>query len=788
MLQLAIKDRKDKINLDQSRITIGRDGGNNVVLEADDVSGYHAEIHCESGGIYVVDLGSSNGTSVNGKRLTKRHKLSAWERVAFASVEAEVIDTEGRRPTQVVRAIGQEAPSPGGGAWRLVGKQNTFEISGRHVFGRDAGCDFTVASSTVSGRHARLELRDGRLTVTDLGSTNGTFVNGERTRQQVLNAGDEVKFDVESFRVEGPADPGRTTLRPAAGDGGTRARPAVGASGTKVVPTPTGRLEVVSGMDAKSFGLTKAKCMIGRAAGSDVRLPIDSVSARHAQLEKNEEGWRLTDLQSTNGTFVNDHRVDTADLKTGDRVRFGEVQVRFTADSPAPPQRSGTVVVPAPSDATFMDFTRRVPAWGYGAAAFVVVAVVAGALLLRDELGGGDPEAAPLQASQLWTVAVAGGGVIATPALGNINDDDFLDVVIPDQRGFVTAVDGEEGKVIYRQEVAEGIVASASMGRVTGEGPPEAVVATASGVVHAIGDDGQVLWTSDGDLELGQIVNKPLLADVDGDGLDDVIVPTTNQGLMALDGNRGWRLWDTGDMTEGVVVGSPVAADVNDDGTMDIVAATDQGQVLAVSASGGEVWQLWSTELANGVEYASPAVLDIGDRMLVVVAAGEVVALDGGSGRVAWRSLGGQTFVASPLALDGNNDGIDDVLAVTSGGDAYLLSGQFGEDLSSGNVGAEVRATAALHDLNGDGVPEPFLLTSGCDLLVLDISRMRARLTVEAQGQMTCFASPVLGDLDRDGFLDAVVATETGAVTAYSFNRRVPEGGIIWGEFLGGSR
>ena len=114
MLQLAIKDRNQNVNLDQSRITIGREGANTVVLEAGDVSGYHAEIHCESGAVYLVDLGSSNGTSVNGKKINQRQKLAAWDRVAFGSVEAEVIDTEGRRPTQMFRAVGQAEASAAG--------------------------------------------------------------------------------------------------------------------------------------------------------------------------------------------------------------------------------------------------------------------------------------------------------------------------------------------------------------------------------------------------------------------------------------------------------------------------------------------------------------------------------------------------------------------------------------------------------------------------------------------------------------------------------------------------
>ena len=444
MLQLAIKDRNETINLDRSRITIGREGGNTVVLNANDVSGYHAEIHCEPGGVYLVDLGSTNGTFVNGKRIYVRQKLAAWDRVAFGAVQTELIDTAGRRPTRVLGARGQERSSAGREPWRLVGQRGGFEIFGRHVIGRDAGCDFTVSSNSVSRRHARLELRAGRLVVTDLGSANGTFVNGQRVRERVLRVGDEVRFDKESFHIEGPVDPGRTSGRPPGGDA-TRVRGGIDAAGTTVVSKGSSRLEVVAGMEAKSFGLTKAKYVVGRAAGNDIQLPEDSVSSRHAQLEKTGGSWRLTDLQSTNGTFVNGRRIDSVELKPGDRIRFGDVGVKFSEDAPQQALRSGRAVIPGTRvmprssdttptpqppqqphrpvrtampirpNTTRAETTRGFPAWGFAVAAMVLLSVGAGIFLLSrlDSLDS------TLQVSRLWTLESAeGGGVIAKTALG----------------------------------------------------------------------------------------------------------------------------------------------------------------------------------------------------------------------------------------------------------------------------------------------------------------------------------------------------------------------------------
>jgi pSer/pThr/pTyr-binding forkhead associated (FHA) protein len=67
------------------------------------------------------------------------------------------------------------------------------------VIGRLPECDVVLADSNVSRRHAELRRKDDGVFVIDLGSTNGTKVNGTRVREQLLSSGDEV--DVGSTRL-----------------------------------------------------------------------------------------------------------------------------------------------------------------------------------------------------------------------------------------------------------------------------------------------------------------------------------------------------------------------------------------------------------------------------------------------------------------------------------------------------------------------------------------------------------------------------------------------------------
>lgn len=73
------------------------------------------------------------------------------------------------------------------------------------VVGRDDGLDLSLAGeSTVSRRHAEIVRSGGALSVRDLGSTNGTFVNGIRIEAETpLTLGDTVQFGSVRFRVEG---------------------------------------------------------------------------------------------------------------------------------------------------------------------------------------------------------------------------------------------------------------------------------------------------------------------------------------------------------------------------------------------------------------------------------------------------------------------------------------------------------------------------------------------------------------------------------------------------------
>ena len=90
------------------------------------------------------------------------------------------------------------------------------------------------------------------------------------------------------------------------------------------------RLKLLSGALAGHVYIVGGKvARMGRALDNDVVIEASDVSRHHAQLEAVAGGYRIVDLDSTNGTFVNGRRVSEQTLATGDTLRLGVTEISF---------------------------------------------------------------------------------------------------------------------------------------------------------------------------------------------------------------------------------------------------------------------------------------------------------------------------------------------------------------------------------------------------------------------------------------------------------------------------
>lgn len=211
-----VDNRQPALWLVDQRLTLGRDKGNGLVIDDEGVSLFHAELRQEDDKLFVWDSGSVNGTFLNGEKVAQKAEVKAGDVLRFHLVEVLVTDPSKGVVQPPPAPVKRDIEKPVLPQWQLKAMTGAtsgkmYLIDGTTVLGRDAGCDIVISGPHVSRRHAEISIRSGQLWMKDLGSSNGSFLNGKRTEESVLRHGDEVKFDAVTFKVVGPAQPVDTT-------------------------------------------------------------------------------------------------------------------------------------------------------------------------------------------------------------------------------------------------------------------------------------------------------------------------------------------------------------------------------------------------------------------------------------------------------------------------------------------------------------------------------------------------------------------------------------------------
>ncbi len=158
--------------------------------------------------------------------------------------------------------------------------------------------DIVVPSQIVSSQHARLERTDGGYHLVVAPEAKNPILFEGRP----LEGGSRILHHGDILRI-GSLDPGMMVTM-------TYKAPAEASQGVEQ--------DIVFG--------EKTLIQIGRDPGNDVVLPSPSVSRFHAQVERVGQRYRVEDLRSSNGTFVNGERIDgSVWLKPEDTIRIGQI-------------------------------------------------------------------------------------------------------------------------------------------------------------------------------------------------------------------------------------------------------------------------------------------------------------------------------------------------------------------------------------------------------------------------------------------------------------------------------
>ncbi|GMU01848.1 hypothetical protein KH5H1_59680 [Corallococcus caeni] len=328
-------------------LKIGRQQGNDLVLTEGGVSRQHARVYVEGGAVYIEDGGSQNGTFVDGERIEGPTALTPGSQVLLGDYELKLkgsarSSSSGRRaatpppgdpatladaPVKGTRAMPSirakatqngaakpegalakrpSRPQPAGGAAAGAGAGpvlkgmtgpwagKSFPISGTLLVGRAPPAAVILDDDSVSRKHAEVRREGAAVRARDLGSANGTLLNGELLGEEFvdLQPGDVLQFGVVEMTYEASDTPAR---RPGTGAvpprRGSRAEPAAD-SKRKLLVVAGGvvALLAVAAVVKSSVGAPQKAPKAGPAAPLDPAQQVQELLSECRSYASNEMG------------------------------------------------------------------------------------------------------------------------------------------------------------------------------------------------------------------------------------------------------------------------------------------------------------------------------------------------------------------------------------------------------------------------------------------------------------------------------------------------------------------
>lgn len=210
-------DHRD-VPLGSGAVTIGTAPDNQVVLKGAGIAAHHARIDNDGRGLTMAVLDAQGSTHVNARPVREKALLRLGDSV---SIDAVQILIKPERDESVRTNIPAASEEPAETRVRAVPPKAVLRgVSGSHfgkvipirvrlTIGRGSECDLILDEPEMSRKHAMIENSGDGLYLRDLGSANGTFVNGVQVKNAVLHPGDQLAFDRNRFLVEAPGMPTR---------------------------------------------------------------------------------------------------------------------------------------------------------------------------------------------------------------------------------------------------------------------------------------------------------------------------------------------------------------------------------------------------------------------------------------------------------------------------------------------------------------------------------------------------------------------------------------------------
>lgn len=184
--------------------TIGSSDEADVKIDAIGLNAIHAKIVRDGKNFSLVIENPACMASVNGRLVKENKEVREGDLMIISQIhckiEGEAVETKDDNRTRIRMALPKFVLRGVSGIY--FGK--TFPLRGKTSLGRHSDNDIFVNVDGISRKHAVVTVLPDGLQVEDLGSSNGTFVNGEQITKKAIDIGDEIKLDNIRFLIQSP--------------------------------------------------------------------------------------------------------------------------------------------------------------------------------------------------------------------------------------------------------------------------------------------------------------------------------------------------------------------------------------------------------------------------------------------------------------------------------------------------------------------------------------------------------------------------------------------------------
>jgi pSer/pThr/pTyr-binding forkhead associated (FHA) protein len=197
------------------------------------------------------------------------------------------------------------------------------------TLGRATTNDIVLVDGRVSRNHAQVTCSQNGLTLTDLNTTNGVWLNGQRVTEAIIQPGDKFKISSCVLQYLPPAVNTReevTLINTESEFEHTLNEMTVPIS---LNDTSQPRLVINAPDRTWELSLIEDSYSIGRNAGNQIVLDYLKISRTHARIERKGDKFVLRDLQSTNGTRIGNEKIEQHLLQNNDMIEIGPVRLIF---------------------------------------------------------------------------------------------------------------------------------------------------------------------------------------------------------------------------------------------------------------------------------------------------------------------------------------------------------------------------------------------------------------------------------------------------------------------------